>query len=366
MLETSESPSTFATPLSTPMTNVQIGLVSAILTASVITIIINPLTLLALFKQKMITKSSINLFIASLCCSDFLFGFAICIFQLQKLQQLTSASENLITFLSCTGGMLGCAGFFVSSTNLLLVSVDRAYAILAPFKYKTHMSVKRASIILAVAWTSATLQAIVPAFIKIAREGAVIVDNAYEMHPYSFRLYWAMPLLYIGTAANVVLYFIIVISFFKSRKKVQPSSDVRSRRMTRTVTMVIGTILIGNVPVVTMAAISDNPEAPYLWSYAMFNDIAFVCALIPTFFNNFLYVWQLPDFNRAVKLVRKVINVLVNVERSHMSAYGSRNMPPYKNIWASIPEQKTTPGTPPMPYCKHTSRNMFSSMVISK
>ncbi|ELU11384.1 hypothetical protein CAPTEDRAFT_194352 [Capitella teleta] len=303
MLETTEFLSTFATPLSTQMTNIQLGLVSATLAASVITIIINPLTLLALFKQKMITKSSINLFIASLCCSDFLLGFALGLFQLQNLLQLTSTSEHLIAVLNFVGGTLSVTGFFVSNTNTSLVSLERAYATLAPFKYKTHMSVKRASIILAGAWISAILHAVIPVAIHIAGTSIDLVDYSYELHPYSFRLYWTIPFMYIGTAANVVLYFIIVISFFKSRKKVQPSSssELRSRRMTRTVTMVIGTILIGNVPIVTMAALVDEAGSPYLWSYAMFNDIAILCITIPTFINNFLYVWQLPDFNRAFR-----------------------------------------------------------------
>ncbi|ELU01791.1 hypothetical protein CAPTEDRAFT_194060, partial [Capitella teleta] len=201
-METVAYLSTLRPPLSTQMTNVQLGLVSATLAASVITIIINPLTLLALFKQKMITKSSINLLIASLCCSDFLAGVAIGLFQLQKLLKGTSASEHLITLLSCIGAIAFGIGFFVSNTNVLFVSVDRAYATLAPFKYKTHMSIKRASSILAVAWTSATLQVLIPAAIKIAREGVVIIDYVYEVHPYLFRLYWAIPLLYICTAAN--------------------------------------------------------------------------------------------------------------------------------------------------------------------
>ncbi|ELU14733.1 hypothetical protein CAPTEDRAFT_207325 [Capitella teleta] len=304
-MDTTAALSTSDTPLPKQMTSIQLGLLSTTLAACIITIIINPLTLLALFKQKMITKSSINLFIASLCCSDFLFGIAIYLFQLQKLLQLSPASEHLITILNCIGGILCCVGFFVSNTNALLISFDRAYATLAPFKYKTHMSIKLAYIILVVAWTSATLQAIVPITANIAIEGkTAIFDYPYELFPYSLRLYWLTPLLYFGTATNVGLYVTIVISFLKITKKVQPSnssSDVRSRRMTRTVTMVIGTLLIGNIPLVTIAACPNKPDVIYLWSYAMFDDIAFFCAILPTFFNNFLYVWQLPDFNRAVR-----------------------------------------------------------------
>ncbi|ELU04452.1 hypothetical protein CAPTEDRAFT_211895 [Capitella teleta] len=307
-METTESLSTLSTPLSKQMTNVQLGLLSATLVASVITIIINPLTLLALHKQNMITKSSINLFIASLCCSDFLLGLAIGLFQLQKLLQLlqlSSTSEHLITLLNSLGGTLSCIGFFTSNTNASLVSIDRAYATLAPFKYKTHMTIKRASTILAVAWASATIQAIIPAVIKMVIEGGMAVeDYPYEHLPYSYRLYWVTPLLYFGTATNVILYATIVISFFKMQNKVQTSnstSDARSRRMTRAVTMVIGTLLIGNVPLVTIAAFPDNRDVVYPWSYEMFYDIAILCAIFPTFLNNFLYVFQLPDFNRAVR-----------------------------------------------------------------
>ncbi|ELT93170.1 hypothetical protein CAPTEDRAFT_201390 [Capitella teleta] len=304
-METTASISTSVPPLTKTMTNVQLGLVSASLAVGIITIIINPLTLLALFKQKMITKSSINLFIASLCCSDFLFGIAAFLFQLQKILQLNSTNGDAIVILNCVAGSLAVLGFFLSNANALLITYDRAYAIVAPFEYKSQVSIRKASIALAVAWTSALLQALVPIAINIALAGeAVIVEFPYELLSYSFRLYWVTPVMYIGTATNVLLYAVIVIWYLKTKKKIQSStssSELRNRRMTRTVTMVIGTLLIGSIPIVTIAAFSDNPDAPYMWSYRMFYDIATLCTVIPTFFNNFLYVWQLPDYNRAVR-----------------------------------------------------------------
>ncbi|ELT95129.1 hypothetical protein CAPTEDRAFT_203019 [Capitella teleta] len=322
-MEATESLSTLSTPLSKKMTNVQLGLVSATLVASVITIIINPLTLLALIKEKMITKIPINLFIASLCCSDFFIGFAVFLFQLQKLLQLTSTNVHLITILNCVGGTLSLTGFVVSNINVLLVSVDRAYATLAPFKYKTHMSIKRATIVLAVAWTNAILHTVIPVAINVAGTGLFIVDYTYDLLADSLRLYWGTPFLYICTAANVVLYFIIVISFFKITNKVQPStssSELRNLRMTRTVTMVIGALLIGNIPISTMAVLADNPDAPYLWSYAMFYDIGIMCATIPTFINNFLYVWQLPDFNRAFRRLLPLTRITTEASDSNPPA----------------------------------------------
>ncbi|ELT89091.1 hypothetical protein CAPTEDRAFT_193810 [Capitella teleta] len=301
---TTEALSTLDPPLSTHMSKVQLGIISATLAASVITTIINPLTLLALFKQKMITKSSINLFIASLCCSDFLYGFSAGVFQLYKLLQLGPTSEHVLTCVNLTGGILCVLAYLVSYTNALLVSVDRAYATLAPFKYKTQLSIKRASVILALALMVAVLQALIPITINMASADIVIVEYSFELLPTSYRLYWANPLLFIGLAVNILLYTVIVVAFLKTQKLVQPSSsssELRNRRMTRTVTMVIGSLLIGNIPIVTVAAFPPSLDGLYLWSYAMCYDMAMFCTIIPTFLNNFLYVWQLPDFNRAVR-----------------------------------------------------------------
>ncbi|ELT94582.1 hypothetical protein CAPTEDRAFT_217085 [Capitella teleta] len=317
-METTATYSTFVPPLTTIMTRVQLGVVGATLAVSGITVIINPLTLLALFKQKILTKSSINLFIASLCCSDFLLGFAAFLFQLQKILRLSATSEASIAILNCVASTWGVVSFFVSNTNSLLITFDRAYATLAPFKYKGNVSIRRASVTLAVVWTGAVLQALIPIVTNIALAGeAIIVKYPYELAPYLYRLYWVTPLMYIGTATNILLYAVIVISYFKTKKKVQSStsySELRNRRMTRTVTMVIGMQLIGSIPIVTLAAFSDNPDAPYVWSYRMFYDIASLCTLIPTFFNNFLYVWQLPDYNRAIRrLLSCSTNAIANL-----------------------------------------------------
>ncbi|ELT99758.1 hypothetical protein CAPTEDRAFT_214356 [Capitella teleta] len=229
---------------------------------------------------------------------------AFCIFQLQKFLQLFSVNEHAISFLNNLGGTLSLAGFLASNGNAFLISVDRAYSTLAPFKYKSAASIQRASIILSVAWTSAILLIVIPIAINIAPEGGTAnLNYPYDLLPYSYGVYLLSPLLLLGTATNVVLYVVIVISFFKMRKKILPATsslELRNRRMTRTVTMVIGTLLIGNIPIITMAAMLDNPHVPYLWSYEMFYDIAILCSIIPTFLNNFLYVWQLPDFNIAV------------------------------------------------------------------
>ena len=55
----------------------------------------------------------------------------------------------------------------------------------------------------------------------------------------------------------------------------------------------------------SIAAVYEFHSTTYMWSYEMFFDIASVFCVIPTFLNNFLYVWQLPDFNRAFKRMIK-------------------------------------------------------------
>jgi hypothetical protein len=70
----------------------QLTLVSATLVLSIVTMTVNPITLIAMLKHKLITKSSINLFIASLCCSDLILGISAFFFQLQQLLKLAEAS----------------------------------------------------------------------------------------------------------------------------------------------------------------------------------------------------------------------------------------------------------------------------------
>ncbi|ELT88934.1 hypothetical protein CAPTEDRAFT_215640 [Capitella teleta] len=134
--------------------------------------------------------------------------------------------------------------------------------------------------------------------------GFEMLTYSYELLPEKFISYFSTPMLIISIATNAILYAVIIIAFCKSTKKIQPSStsELRNRRMTRMITMVIGLLLLGNIPIITVATQSRNigSQSEYFNSLKMFDDIALLLMIIPTSLNNCIYVWQLPDFKNAL------------------------------------------------------------------
>ncbi|ELU11751.1 hypothetical protein CAPTEDRAFT_198626 [Capitella teleta] len=290
------------------MERIQLTVVSVTLMFSSLTIIANPLTLVAMAMHGLIRKNSINVFIASLCLSDFLVGLSAFLFQLQQLlQQRKSKSQEIVAIAWTAAGPM-VIGFLVSNFNAFFIGVDRACATLAPLSYKSRMTTKRAFLALVACWTTATMSVVLCAIPTVLTNGGFpMLTYPYEMLPDMFIKYYSTPMLIFCISINAILYSVIVIAFFKSVKKVQPDStfELRNRRMTRMITMVIGVLLLGNIPIITVATIPTTVGSTfeYLRSYHMFYDLAFLLMVIPTSFNNCIYVWQLPDFKRAFEKI---------------------------------------------------------------
>ncbi|ELU18416.1 hypothetical protein CAPTEDRAFT_213122 [Capitella teleta] len=281
--------------------NVKLAIVCVTVVFSCCTIIVNLLTLVAMAMHRLIRKNSINMFIASLCLSDFLLGLSITPFQLQQVLRLWKDIDQ--TFIATTWAaavpMVIC--FFVSNVNIFLVGVDRACATLAPLSYKSRMTTKRALIALVATWSTAVLTITACAITTVQiNSGFEMLTYSYELLPEKFISYFSTPMLIISIATNAIL--------LRSTKKIQPSStsELRNRRMTRMITMVIGLLLLGNIPIITVATLPRNigSQSEYFNSLKMFDDIALLLMIIPTSLNNCIYVWQMPDFkNTLMKLL---------------------------------------------------------------
>ncbi|ELT98020.1 hypothetical protein CAPTEDRAFT_204566 [Capitella teleta] len=290
--------------------------------AGCVTIVINPITLMAMSKQKILSKSAINLFIGSLCCSDFLLGMSVFFCQLPQLLDLDAAAVRPeAATLSCASSIIFLVAFLASNVNVFLIGVDRACATLEPFSYKTRMTIRRAIVALCIGWITSFLIIIIPFAIIFQQNGCTrILPYPYEPLPESYIQYFTTPMCVVGLATNVVLYAVIIIAFYKVSKKVQPTShsEMRNQRMTRMVTILIGVLLIGNIPIITVATMpaTIGAQSGYAMSYQMYYDLVILVVLITTSCNNFIYVWQLPDFDIAFKRLFSCKNNRANNTRN--------------------------------------------------
>ncbi|ELU09078.1 hypothetical protein CAPTEDRAFT_200082 [Capitella teleta] len=286
------------------MGGVQLTIVWVTLVFSCLTSIANPLTLVAMATNGLIRKNSINMFIASLCWSDFLVGLSAFLFQLRRLLQLGIISDEDLVAIFWVAAVPVNIGFVASIANAFLIGVDRACATLAPLSYRSRMTTRRAAIALVICWTLAILMVTACALTTVQLSGGFeMLTYSHELFPRVFIKHFISPTLIVSIATNAILYVVIVVAFHKGTNKIQPSStfELRNRRMTRMITMVIGVLLLGNIPIVVVASLpatlSSNSE--YLYSYQMMYDVSFLLGVIPTSLNNCIYVWQLPDFKLA-------------------------------------------------------------------
>ncbi|ELU01014.1 hypothetical protein CAPTEDRAFT_195567 [Capitella teleta] len=238
--------------------HVQIAITSATLVFSTCTVIINPLTLLAMGMHGIIRKNSINMHIASLCLSDFLLGLSAIPFMLLRLVQVSHQGIIAITW---AASFLFSTGFLMSSANAFLIGVDRACATLAAHSNKSRMTTRRATIGLIAVWSSVIVAVTACGFVTAQHnDGLDILFYVDEILPADFISYFGAPLLSVITAVVALLYTVIAVAFYKSAKKVHPSStfEIRNRRMTRTVTIVIGMLLLSYIPVIIVATMPRN------------------------------------------------------------------------------------------------------------
>ncbi|ELU01215.1 hypothetical protein CAPTEDRAFT_205793 [Capitella teleta] len=281
----------------------QLIIASATLVFSSCTVVVNPLTLLAMGMHGLIRKNSINMHIASLCLSDFLMGLSAIPFMLLRLTQANH--QEVITW---TASFLFTTGSIMSSANAFLIGIDRACATLAAHSYKSLMTTRRAAVDLLAVWSLAIA---IPAACGFAtaqlNSGFETLTYPHELLPAKFLSYIGTPMTIVNTLIIAILYTVIVVAFYKSSRKIHPSStfEIRNRRITRTVTMVIVMLLLSNIPVIVVIIMQTSfglgsSNAEYFYSYRMLYDIAFLLVIIPTSCNNCIYVWQLQDFKKAL------------------------------------------------------------------
>ena len=279
-----------------------VALVIAAFFFSLVGIVVNATTLVVMFRAHILRKSSIHVFIASLCCSDFLIGFSTALFQLQQINlHLEFACQRTMAILGFAAAIFMNISFLTSNANIFFISSDRASAALFPLSYKSIMTVKRATWAVIIAWTFIAINIAICAIFSMKTQGLIVMKYASDFLPENIVRYLSIfPLLVITT--NIVLYIIIVVSLVRSSAKVHSSSssDQHGRRLTRMVTMLLGILFLGNLPITVVSNMAVNNQDRQ-GTLQMWYDVTSLVVLLTIAFNNAIYVWQLPDFKKGMK-----------------------------------------------------------------
>ena len=285
--------------------------IGVIILECLLTILVNPVTIAAIMKLGLASKTATNLFIASLCCADMACAVSFLFHELQTVLSQAGIQGLQVATISWLATGLGAIVFLVSLANVLLIGIDRAFATLRPLTYRYHMSKRRAFGLLAVTWTLMALVTTVPICYKyasIGREGREsIILIATDLFPEGYYQYVITPLTYTALLTNIVIYGRVFVAYMRTMKKVQTetlesSNNVKARRITKMTIIVLGVLLVCWTPIGILGSLKvpdpvKNNSLFHLYQVAY--DLSLVLLLIPAFCNNFIYAWHQKDYRKA-------------------------------------------------------------------
>ncbi|ELU00710.1 hypothetical protein CAPTEDRAFT_202108 [Capitella teleta] len=276
------------------------------LATSLLTMVINPFTVVAMALHGMLKKSATNLFIVSLCCADLITGTATFVLKLNEVRvaRQPDLHSKFVAVLSWTAAGLTIIGYFSSLLTAFAIGLDRAVATIKPMKYRSWVTRKRGIVCLVAMWTLACIIVLTPLFMKLGsldkEQPVPVIMHPPLAFPQEFIRYGSTPMIMCCLIGNALLYLAIVIAFNRVSHSTNSSASAKhSQRLTKTSVMVVSSLLICNTPITIMAALPPPTEPLQQLQANLIYNLLLIFLLVPTFSNNFLYAWHQRDFRRA-------------------------------------------------------------------
>ena len=288
-----------------PYNLVQLVTLIIIMVLSVITIVVNPFTIVAITQMK---KKATNVFIFSLCGADFVTGISAFLVKFPDFLMMTTPVSNMdfLSIVSWISVGLGTASFLVSMASACLIGFDRAIATLKPLQYTSWVTYGRGLLITVLAWAAIFAIIFVPLPVTISQLKGPLpyARSPGQLYDRKYVQYFTSPLAGLFMIGNIMLYAVIAIVFTKvSRKVTTSTSELKTRRFTRLSLIIVGLLLLGNLPISLLSAFPPRPDPKILERHGIIHNFLFIPMLIPTFTNNFIYAWRQPDFRDAYRKV---------------------------------------------------------------
>ncbi|ELT94241.1 hypothetical protein CAPTEDRAFT_212678 [Capitella teleta] len=270
---------------------------------SIAVILINPMTIAALIKFRIVNKSRAHLFIINQCFVDVFLG---CLHLLRftgqtlKWRQHSTAVSIAFSWITST---FGCFLFLCSVSTAFVIGVDRAVATCKPMAYKRIMTHRFSVIAIIVIWITNTIvnfPAMLYQFIDVYSSGDIhYVTNPTEVYPPYYTTYFSGPLMMCLLVCNVLLYTLVLCGYIKAASKVNVSNSEQSTlRITRMCIITVTIFIFGMIPILTVGAVPP-PESDKFHIYQLLYDIALMMCITPSYLNNIMYACLQRDIRTA-------------------------------------------------------------------
>lgn len=287
-----------------------LALIYGIILLSVLSAIINPLTVCSMLVSGALKKTATNILIFSLCCSDFAMGFAMALSKIRHVISLKNHMDsNSVAVLSWIAATLICIGYFSSLIIVLLIGVDRALATAMPAHHRNIMTIKRSMYMFFSLWLVIAVMVFSPLAIRLEQikntDKLPVLTYPTEIFPMNFTMKFTTPFILSCLVGSTLLYGVVVIAFLRVQKRLHiksSSKEKRSQRMTKMILIVVCFLYIFNGPIIVLGALKvpiPTYDPSKINLHHMMYEFAALLTVFPTFCNNFMYAWHLEDFRRG-------------------------------------------------------------------
>lgn len=269
-----------------------------ILAESIVVVIVNLVTLIAVTKARLFTKSAANFFIASLTFSDLIAGLSWLGQETVVIALALNDHRSYVVVISWFASILGAPSFIASFITIIFLGVDRVYATKKPMLYKQIMTAKNAFILTVIQWIVLTAVILVPIFYRYVllppEVKSQVTPYPTFVFPEGYTIYFVSPMTYVFLVTISVLYAVIYVAFRGTVIKVASEAstpDLKMRKITQSMIIIVVVLVLCWSPIAIIGSIPtpDPILDPKLFlGFQLSLNTAFILLLCPCYVNTFI------------------------------------------------------------------------------
>lgn len=291
--------------------------------------VINSPAIYVIVTNEVLCQCGTNIFIASMCVADILYGSSMVIYQgcfLSDFDKSPSSSRALCARCSLMMASISMIGSLLTTQH---IAVERAIATFRPLQYKRWVTSKRAVVIVCLTWTYLCLM--VPALVVHYymglddEEKKIVVRDIHGIFSHTVYRYYIPWHLYAPACVSIVVYCSISVAIYKqSRRTAVLVSDInsslntakaerakqKSLKVTKMSMALLGLMLLTWSPYtisnMLLSKVDYRTHPEEFRNVTIMTRISLLLISLYSLMNIILYAWNQADYKNAFrKLLRR-------------------------------------------------------------
>ena len=262
----------------------------------------NGLVVVVILKDRRLRKT-MNLLLLNLAVADILVAVFFGPGFLPMPEHPTGVSGDFLCKI-VTGKNLGWLSSVVSAFTLVLVSIERFFAVVYPFNVRWKISKTKLRFIVPGMWLLATILTL-PSFIadRFEKESSVCIEKSTYPWKLVYAVAWAVLAGFLPVVIMVVLYSIVIYTlWFKNNLGNAVRSAVRKSRKNASRAVIIVSVIYAVLCLPTHVLYCVYALRPNLFKNGEISfPITYILVVLNSSVNPFVYIFQCARFRNALR-----------------------------------------------------------------